>query len=123
MAYKAWIALDFDGVITETRPFPEIGPLKQHAQDSIAQLRYMGFGIIIWTCRSGEQLEAIKNFLKDKNIEYDQINNNTDYPTDKKIYAHLYVDDHGYRFKNWIDAMKEIPTLLRNIDPNHKYIQ
>lgn len=63
------------------------------------RLKNDGHYLIIWTCRCGDrQTEAI-NWLLEKGIPFDRINehepeNLAKYETNaRKVYAHLYVDD------------------------------
>lgn len=92
------IAIDFDGTI-HTGEYPKIGYLFPDVRKTISSLRAKGHYIIIWTCRSGEDLQNAINWLIEKGIEFDRINDN--HPGNiaqyggntRKIYADLYIDD------------------------------
>lgn len=83
----------------------------------------MNIDIIIWTCRSDNELEKCKQFLKDNKIHFDYINTNTDYIqklwdfehfTSPKIYADFYIDDRSIcslmnkSMFNWDDMFEYI---------------
>jgi hypothetical protein len=92
------IAIDFDGTI-HTGRWPEIGLPAPDVVKVMRQLKDDGHYIIIWTCREGErQTEAI-NWLLEKGIPFDRINDHKPGTTEiygyssRKVYAHLYIDD------------------------------
>lgn len=92
------IAIDFDGTL-HTGAFPNIGEMALNAKECMQRLKNDGHYLIIWTCRCGDrQTEAI-NWLLEKGIPFDRINehepeNLAKYETNaRKVYAHLYVDD------------------------------
>ena len=94
------IAIDFDGTIVEDR-FPEIGKMIPGAKKVINHF-YTYAKIIIWTSRTGADLERAKAWLKENDIKYHHINescpdNVAQYGgTDtRKIFADIYVDDKG----------------------------
>jgi len=102
------IAIDFDGTIVE-HEFPRIGALKYGAKDTINKWYDSGHKIIIWTCRDGKFEEEANQFLKENGIKFHTINKNVDPSNDfnpePKVFAHLYIDDRGFRFTdaeyNW----------------------
>lgn len=51
------IAVDFDGCLCENR-WPEIGRANVAAIGALIRRRAQGDKVILWTCRSGELLEA-----------------------------------------------------------------
>ena len=69
------------------------------AREAINALRAEGHYIIIWTCREGHQQTEIVNWLLEKGIGFDRINDHQPdqvvaYGSDaRKVYAHCYVDD------------------------------
>lgn len=114
----AIIAIDFDGTIVE-HEFPMIGALKEDAKEIIQLLKKEGHQIIIWTCRTSqnvfEKLEGAKptifdveKFLNENEIPFDTINHNVPglgfcpYP---KVYADFYIDDRNLGgFIPWKEA-------------------
>jgi hypothetical protein len=103
------IAIDFDGTIVDHK-YPEIGDIKPGAADVIRKLYIAGHDIIIWTCRYLEKdLEAMRNFLYQNSIPYNNINENSFnlkgfWPV-KKIYADVYIDDRNI-FMEKIDWLR-----------------
>lgn len=116
-----YISIDFDGVCCEKCPYPEIGQAMPNVKESLHQLLLSGKKIIINTCRSGAALESAIQWLKDNGIPYTWINENPDRPTNKKVYADLYVDDRGYRFRDWPSFFRDLKTLEMT-SPPHEYI-
>jgi len=90
----AIIAIDFDGTCV-THDYPGIGKPVGSAS-VLRKLVAAGHQLIIWTMRSGEELEAAKNWFKENEIPFYAANGN---PTQKswtsspKCYANLYIDD------------------------------
>ena len=92
------IAVDFDGTIHDGQ-WPKIGEAMPGAREAINALRAEGHYIIIWTCREGRQQTEMVNWLLEKGIGFDRINDHqpdqvVTYGSDaRKVYAHCYVDD------------------------------
>jgi hydroxymethylpyrimidine pyrophosphatase-like HAD family hydrolase len=91
------IAVDFDGTIV-THEYPEIGGDIPGALLTLREWIMKGHQIILWTMRSGEELEAAVQYLEENDIELWGINENPDqiesgWSTSNKQYAHKYVDD------------------------------
>lgn len=89
-------AFDFDGTIVE-RKYPEIGKIKENVVKKIKDLYYFKNNIIvIWTCRSGEALREMREFLIENKIPFDAINENPVFKTGgPKIFANKYYDDRN----------------------------
>lgn len=92
------IAVDFDGTLHSGK-FPEIGLPMPYAIDVMQKLKNDGHYLILWTCRSGDQLTEAINWLREKDIPFDRVNDHN--PESKryygsnsrKVYAHLYIED------------------------------
>lgn len=114
------IAIDFDGTITTgDRNWPLT--LRNKAQEVINKLYNEGHELIIWTCRCGDLLEEAKEFLKEKEIKYHHINEES--PTNiekygiggRKIYADIYIDDLGILgVPEWSVIYEIIKCKLKN---------
>ena len=95
-------AIDFDGVLVENE-YPEIGPLNERAKQLVMSIKEHGDTFILWTCRSGEELDAAVKVLEDAGIQPDYVNENTPgmikhFGNDcRKIFADVYIDD-----RNWL---------------------
>ena len=109
------IAIDFDGTI-HTGQHPEIGYLFPDVRKTISSLRSEGHYVIIWTCRTGDDLLNAVNWLLENGIEFDRINDN--HPNNikkyggntRKIFADLYIDDKQV---GGLPSWKEIEDHIR----------
>lgn len=93
------IAVDFDGTIVENR-YPKIGKPMLFAFETIKKLQEEGHQIILWTYRTGQQLEEAIEFCKSKGVEFYCINKS--YPEElydetlsRKIQADVFIDDRN----------------------------
>jgi hypothetical protein len=108
------ISIDFDGVIVEDK-YPNIGKIKEGAKEVINELFHNKDNVLILnTCRANSHLQEAKHFLKEHNIPFHLINENTPSLIAKhggdtrKIYADVYIDDKNLGgFQGW-SKVKEI---------------
>ncbi|MFC2150941.1 BT0820 family HAD-type phosphatase [Bacteroidota bacterium] len=121
------IAVDFDGTIVD-HEYPEIGKPKLFAFETLKALQEKGHQLILWTYRSGKELEEAVEFCKKNGIEFYAINKN--YPEEvydesisRKIMADVYIDDRNIGgFFGWSDIWKALnPDLFS--DDVRKQIQ
>ena len=100
------IAIDFDGTIVEHK-FPEIGKELLFAFETIRELQKQKHQLILWTYRSGKELEEAVEFCRERGIEFYAVNKN--YPEEiydesisRKIQADVYIDDRNIGgFPGW----------------------
>jgi len=100
------IAVDFDGTIVEHR-YPAIGKELPFATETIKELQKKQHQIILWTFRSGKELDEAVNYCKKKGIEFYAVNKS--YPEEeydesisRKINADLFIDDRNVGgFPGW----------------------
>jgi hydroxymethylpyrimidine pyrophosphatase-like HAD family hydrolase len=118
MTRKKVIAIDFDGTIVEA-DYPSIGRPIEGALESIARIQELGAEVIIWTCRSGKQLDEAKAWLKSNGVDVKFINENTtveieEWGTDpRKVAADRYVDDRIIGgFPGWTKVMRHLEVYL-----------
>lgn len=120
------IAIDFDGTIVEHK-YPEIGREQTFAFSTLKELQKQGHKLILWTYRSGKELEAAVDFCKQNGIEFYAVNKN--YPEEKlkdidsrKILADVYIDDRNVGgFPGWSKIWQILNPQLQsnqNIDYN-----
>ncbi|MFP3859766.1 MAG: BT0820 family HAD-type phosphatase [Bacteroidales bacterium] len=103
------IAVDFDGTIVENK-YPEIGKPKLFAFETLKELQKRGILLILWTYRSGKELQEAVDFCKKNGIEFYAVNKN--YPEEqydssisRKIDADIYIDDKNLGgFPGWSKA-------------------
>lgn len=93
------IAIDFDGTIVEHR-YPAIGRIRPFAFEALKALQAKQHRLILWSYRSGKELNEAVEFCRLNGIEFYAVNKN--YPEEKwnvhdsrKILADIYIDDRN----------------------------
>jgi hypothetical protein len=93
------IAVDFDGTLVEHR-YPMIGKEILFAFETLRELQKQNHQLILWTIRTGKELEEAVEFCRQKGIEFYAVNKN--YPEEKfddtisrKINADIFIDDRN----------------------------
>ncbi len=100
------IAIDFDGTIVEDA-YPDIGKPMLFAFETMKELQKQNHQLILWTYRSGEELEDAVEFCRENGIEFYAVNQS--YPEEifdpgssRKIHAHIFIDDRNIGgFPGW----------------------
>ena len=100
------IAIDFDGTIVE-HAYPGIGKEMIFAFDTLKALQKKGHKLILWTFRSGVELEEAVNYCRKRGIGFYAVNRN--YPEEeinlqvsRKIQADVFIDDRNLGgFPGW----------------------
>lgn len=97
-------AVDFDDTLF-SNAYPDIGMPNYPLIHRVKQLKQDGHKLILWTCRSGEELQEAVDACKEVGIEFDAINENVN-PSPRfnprKVFAHYYVDDRNALIKDFI---------------------
>ena len=92
------IAVDFDGTLCECK-FPDIGAPIPPVIEYVKRLRAAGNIIILWTCRTGQNLTDAVTWCKQQGLTFDYINENVKQNVEqygggtRKIFADVYIDD------------------------------
>jgi hydroxymethylpyrimidine pyrophosphatase-like HAD family hydrolase len=93
------IAVDFDGTIVD-HEYPKIGKTKLFAFETLKALQKRGDLLILWTFRSGKELQDAVEFCKQNGVEFYAVNKN--YPEEiyddsisRKIEADIFIDDRN----------------------------
>jgi len=100
------IAVDFDGTIVE-HMYPKIGKVMPFAFEALKELQAEGHEIILWTYRSGNELNEAVEFCKKHGLEFFAINKSDpeevfNHTISRKIYADIYIDDRNIGgFPGW----------------------
>ena len=119
------IAIDFDGTICRSQ-FPTIQGEQPYAAEVIRKLHERGHYIIIWTCRTGENLLDAINWLAGHDIPFDRVNDN--HPdniaehggNNRKVYADCYIDDKNFGgFTGWPAVEQEL--IQKEIDEEREF--
>ncbi len=107
------IAVDFDGTIVE-HEYPEIGKEKLFAFRTLRELDKLGARLILWTFRTGKELDEAVEYCRRNGIEFYAVNKN--YPEEifdetvsRKIDADIYIDDKNLGgFPGWSEVWQII---------------
>jgi hydroxymethylpyrimidine pyrophosphatase-like HAD family hydrolase len=100
------IAVDFDGTIVE-HEYPAIGKEKLFAFQTLKELEKLGAQLILWTIRTGKELDEAVEYCRKNGIEFYAVNKN--YPEEiydetvsRKVNADIYIDDKNVGgFPGW----------------------
>lgn len=101
------IAVDFDGTIVEHR-YPEIGKEMMFAFETLRALQKQRHQLILWTYRTGKELDEAVEYCRRNGIEFYAVNKS--YPEEefdeanmsRKIEADLFIDDRNVGgFPGW----------------------
>ena len=96
-------AVDFEGILTKRRKFPEIGSPNISAIELLKMARLQGVKLILWTCREGKYLEEALEWCKNYGLEFDAVNDNLPGALEylgqntRKVLADMYIDDKSFR--------------------------
>jgi len=107
---KFILGVDFDGTIIKSESDYVPRTLMPDVKEVLDWAHKKNCFIILWTCRTGESLQQAINFLKQKKIPFDAVNEN--YPdlgveTSNKIFASYYIDNNSFEI-NWQEIKKNI---------------
>ena len=101
------IAVDFDGTIAEN-DYPNVGEELPGAIEGLKELQEAGCQLILWTCRHADNLEVAVDWLAERGVTMDAVNDHSRHDlipgqSDKrKVYANLYLDDKSFpAFPGW----------------------
>jgi len=93
------IAVDFDGTIVENK-YPQIGKPIIFALETLKKLQEEGHLLILWTYRSGKELDEAVIFCKKNGLHFYAVNKS--YPEEvfeetqsRKIQADIFIDDRN----------------------------
>lgn len=118
------IAIDFDGTL-HTGHWPGIGSPAPYAVEMMQKLKADGHYLIIWTCRELQQQTEMVNWLLEKQIPFDRVNDNVPGQAERygnnarKVYAHLYVDDKQVGgLPRWDEIYDEVCLMESNYKAN-----
>jgi hypothetical protein len=111
------IAVDFDGTIVE-HAYPDIGKPMLFAFETLRELQKNGCRLILWTYRTGKELNEAIEFCRQNGIEFYAVNKS--YPEEiietneyRKIDADIFIDDKNLGgFPGWSAAWQIIAPLI-----------
>jgi hypothetical protein len=107
------IAVDFDGTIVD-HEYPAIGKEKLFAFQTLKEFNKMGANLILWTFRTGKELDEAVEYCRKNGIEFYSVNKN--YPEEvfdetvsRKIDADIFIDDKNVGgFPGWSEIWQMI---------------
>jgi len=113
------IAVDFDGTIVEHK-YPEIGKEIMFALKTLRTLQEQGHQLILWTYRSGKELDEAVEYCRRNGVEFYAINSS--YPEEefdedydsRKIDVDIFIDDRN------IGGLPSWDEIYQMINPHEK---
>jgi hypothetical protein len=113
------IAVDFDGTIVEHK-YPEIGKEIMFAFQTLRALQDQGHQLILWTFRSGKELDDAVEYCRRNGIDFYAVN--ASYPEEvfdedydsRKIDADIFIDDRN------IGGLPPWGEIYQMINPHEK---
>jgi hypothetical protein len=124
---KTYICVDFDGTLV-THDYPEVGKELPGAVETCQALIADGHQLILWTMRSGKELQDAVQWCFERGITLVGVNKNPtqeNWTASPKAYASIYIDDaalgaplnydpsyHSRPYVDWI-RVKEILTDMK----------
>ena len=106
------IAVDFDGTLV-TDEYPNIGKPIWKVINWCKEQQLLGNTLILWTCRSGRELDAAIALCNEVDLHFDYVNCNTienlmkyGKRDTRKVYADIYLDDKSINI-NVIEKITE----------------
>ena len=116
--YHKIIACDFDGTLF-TDNYPNIGEPIARTIGELLHEQALGSKVILWTNRSGKELDEAVKACNDKGLFFDAVNDNIPAIIEafgcntRKIFANEYWDDRQV-FLPWLrhpDSSQKLHTL------------
>jgi hypothetical protein len=112
------VAIDFDGTIVE-HEYPDIGAEKLFAFETLREMQKRGFRLILWTYRTGKELEEALEFCRQRGVEFYAVNKS--YPEEvydetvsRKIDVDLFIDDKNIGgFPGWSQIWQMLNTDIQ----------
>jgi hypothetical protein len=129
------VAMDFDNTISVGDHYPGFGELRPYVRAVMNFLVDIGVKVVVNTSRDiaiyqeiqtdgiiavHDDITSMITYLKEKDVKFSAINKSVQfaphYCNSRKIYAHLYVDDRGYGWREEPNVMlKVLEHILLNI--------
>jgi|SRR5690606_14971819 len=113
------IAVDFDGTVVEDN-YPKIGKPMLFAFETLKQLSMQGHRLVLWTYRSGKELEEAVEFCRENGVEFYAVNSSFEgeifdqEKQSRKIHADLFIDDRNLGgFPGWGETLQIINNKIQ----------
>lgn len=112
------IAVDFDGTVVDDG-YPKIGKPKLFAFETLKQLTAQGHRLVLWTYRSGKELNEAVDFCRENGVEFYAVNSSFEgeifdqEKQSRKINADLFIDDRNLGgFPGWGETLQIINNRI-----------
>lgn len=112
------IAVDFDGTVVDDG-YPKIGKPKLFAFETLKQLAAQGHRLVLWTYRSGKELEEAVEFCRENGVEFYAVNSSFEgeifdqEKQSRKINADIFIDDRNLGgFPGWGETLQIINNRI-----------
>jgi hypothetical protein len=108
---KLIVAVDFDSTVFD---YYQGGHSFQRVLDILRKCKLLGFYVVVFTAADPSRFEFMKNFLLDKGIEIDSINQNPiplPYGNHGKIYYNILLDDRA-GLSSALDTLETVVGLI-----------
>lgn len=121
------VAVDFDGTIVENQ-YPSIGEQKLFAFETLRELQKKGFILILWTFRTGKELDEAVEYCRKNGVEFYAVNKSypeevLDKNTSRKIDADIFIDDRNLGgFQGWSNVWQMFFPESQNVEMERKAI-
>ena len=121
------IAVEFDGTIVEDE-YPKIGKERPFAFYILKELQNRGNEIILWTCRTGKDLDSAIQYCQNNGLIFNAINSDINASRKEiqtnsaaKVNADTYIDFHNIcGIPSWNEIFWQLyPNELRTIKFKH----
>lgn len=107
------IAVDFDGTIVQHR-YPAIGKERTFAFQTLKSLQAQGHLLVLWTIRSGKELDDAVDYCRRNGVEFYAVNKT--YPEEvltegmsRKVNADIFIDDRNVGgFLGWGEIWQQL---------------
>lgn len=112
------IAVDFDGTLV-TDEYPKIGRKLSSFCDFIKTLQSLGVKTILWTSRTGKELDEAVDWCKKHGFTFDAINENIPEIKEafgedtRKVFANVYFDDRNRQIEEGNIYYESLKSLLK----------
>lgn len=105
------IAVDFDGTIVEHR-YPKIGKIRPYAFEALKILQSKGHKLILWSYRTGDELNEAVEFCKSHDLRFWAVNES--YPGEserginrRKLNVEIFIDDRNIGgLPDWVEILR-----------------
>ena len=110
------IAVDFDGTLCESK-WPEIGEAKEEMIDFVKRQQSRGAKLILWTNRTGQNLDNAVAWCAEHGLFFDSVNENLPESVEafgsdsRKVFAHVYIDDKALHPEYSVYDMARWPEI------------